>query len=135
MSFVMRMILWFWRRVQKRMNVATAIVTNRVRKLGLKVATNKTNAVIFHGGRKFPDAIKINVLNDEIATGRTFKYLGVVYDTKLTFKPHLQFIEVKISKIIRLLWRILHNLKGPNSTRRRLYVNVVHSVILYASPV
>lgn len=121
--------------VKRRMNVVIAMVTNRIQKLGLTVATNKTKAVIFYGGRRFPEEVRINVLNDVITTDRSFKYLGVTYDTKLTFKPHLKPVEVKISGIMRLLWRILPNLKGPNSIRQRLYANIVHSVILYASPV
>lgn len=53
----------------------------------------------------------------------------------MTFKPHIQHIEIKTSKMMRLLWKIMSNFRGPNYTRRKLYVNVIHSIILYASPV
>lgn len=119
----------------RRINIVVAVIINRIVKLGLKVAANKTNVVVFHKGRKFPEVIKINVLNDEISSCRIFKYLGVIFDTKMTFKPHIQYIESKATKMMRLLWRIMPNLRGPNYTRRKLYVNIVHSVILYASPV
>lgn len=42
---------------------------------------------------------------------------------------------MKVSTVVRALNRLMPNLRGPNERRRRLYANVVMSVVLYGAPV
>lgn len=63
------------------------------------------------------------------------KYLGVILDDRLTFRPHLEYMENKVGTVTRTLHRITPNLRGPGEKRRRLYANIVLSVALYAAPI
>lgn len=56
-------------------------------------------------------------------------------DEKLTFRQHLAHIEGKVNAVTRALYRITPNLRGPSESRRRLYANVVQSVIQYGAPI
>jgi len=40
------------------------------------------------------------------------KYLGVMLDSKLTFKPHFRYINEKVGKVTRALGRLMSNLRG-----------------------
>lgn len=116
----------------RRANIVVAVIVNSIVKLGLKVASN---VVVFRKGSEFPESVHVNVSDDEISSSRVFRYLGVIFHTKMTFKPHIRRIETKASQMMRLLWKIMPNLRGPNYARGKLCVNIVRSIILYASPV
>lgn len=63
------------------------------------------------------------------------KYLGVMIDEKLKFLPHIKYIQEKVSKVTGAICKIMPNLRGPDESKRRLYANVVASIVLYGSPV
>jgi len=63
------------------------------------------------------------------------KYLGVVLDSRLSFTPHIEYVGKKASKVLRSLGLLMPNLRGPSQTRRRLYYNVVMSILTYGVPV
>lgn len=108
-------------------------VINHIGSLGLEIAENKTEVVVFHRGTM--------VAQPSIEVGRTFikakphmKYLGVIIDSHWTFRPHLEYIQGKAAKVVRALGRLMPNLRGPSMKKRSLYAYVVSSVVLYASP-
>lgn len=63
------------------------------------------------------------------------KYLGVWFDKGRKFKVHLLKVREKADKVANSLLRMLPNVGGPRSSRRRLVASVVDSMILYAAPV
>jgi len=63
------------------------------------------------------------------------KYLGVIIDSKLTFKHHFRYIDGKVGKITRALGRLLPNLRGPHERKRRLYAGIITAVVMYAAPI
>lgn len=48
---------------------------------------------------------------------------------------HFKYIEVKTRRVTRALNRLMSNLRGPNEKLRRLFANIVMSVIMYGAPV
>ncbi|EFN70484.1 hypothetical protein EAG_06200, partial [Camponotus floridanus] len=56
-------------------------------------------------------------------------------DERLNFTEHFTQVSAKAGRVTGALCRIMPNLRGPGEAKRRLYVNVVLSVILYAAPV
>lgn len=56
-------------------------------------------------------------------------------DNKWSFNEHIRYVERKANKMMRALNSLMPNLRGPDKKRRRLYANVVTSVILYGAPV
>lgn len=118
-----------------RANFQTALVVNRIRDLGLKVAAGKTKVVLFHGPRRRSAELLTIRVEDAfvLATGR-MKYLGIVLDSRWTFKYHLEYVADKASRVARAVSRLMPNLRGPQKPKRRLYTTVVLSVVLYGAP-
>lgn len=118
-----------------RANIQTGLVLNRIRRLGLEVAPQKTEVVCFPGINKIGRVLSIDIDGVWVEAKGSMKYLRVILDDRLTFGPYLDYVESKVAAVSRSLYRITPNLRGPREGRRRLYGSVVLSVILYASPV
>lgn len=80
-------------------NMQTAIVIHKIQRLGLCVAADKTEAVLFHGRRRPLHFPVIRVGDTYIQTGNTLKYLGVMLDSRLDFGEHFKFVASKASKV------------------------------------
>lgn len=116
-------------------NYSIAKVTRTINNLGLKVAASKTKAIIFSKNKINTEVLSISINNQVVPIQKEIKYLGIMLDTTWSFKNHFLYMEKKTSGVMRLLWRLMPNIRGPGETKRRLYSNVLHSVLLYASPV
>ncbi|KAI5735310.1 hypothetical protein M8J77_016890 [Diaphorina citri] len=101
---------------------------------GLQLAPEKTEATLLVG-RKRCRISHINLMGTTINIKESLKYLGVILDKKLTFRPHIEYIAEKASKAANSLIRIMPRQGGASVNKRRLLNNVVESTILYASPV
>ncbi|XP_070075725.1 uncharacterized protein [Drosophila takahashii] len=66
---------------------------------------------------------------------RALKYLGVMLDTRLSFREHLEYANKKARETTRSLCRILLNTRVPKQDKRILLASVVKSQLLYAPPV
>nr|XP_012218027.1 PREDICTED: uncharacterized protein LOC105669565 [Linepithema humile] len=79
--------------------------------------------------------VSILVKGELISVKNTMRYLGVTLDGDWTFAPHFENAIPKAERMFTALSGIMPNLKGPREQIRRLYANVIHSVLLYAAPV
>lgn len=96
-----------------RANLQTALVVKRIQELGLHVAAHKTKAIIFHGPRKKPDETPIIRVEDTFITASdSLKYLGIVLDSRWTFRLHIEHVADKASKVARAIGRLMPNLRG-----------------------
>lgn len=120
---------------RRRMALQAARTAKNIKDLKLEIAASKTETVVFTPKKIPPPIIEITIDRQRISSKRTMKYLGVVMDDKLTFSDHMEYVSNKVRKITRSLWRLMPNLHGPTERQRRLYANVLSSVILYAAPV
>ena len=71
--------------------------------------------------------------NSKINSSQICKYLGVLLDDKLNFKPHILQLETKLAKAVGILGKLRHIL--PLSALRLLYFSLIHSHLLYALPI
>lgn len=120
---------------RRRMALQVARTSKNIKDLKLEIAASKTEIVVFTPKRKSSPIIEITINRQRISSKKTMKYLGVIMDEKLTFSDHMEYVSNKVNKITRALWRLMPNLHGPTERRRRLYANVLSSIILYAAPV
>lgn len=60
--------------------------------------------------------------------------LGVIFDSKMSFKQHIDYLDVKVRKIIFFIKRFSGKFKSV-STFRSLYFSFVYSRLMYASVV
>lgn len=117
-----------------RANIQVARVVNHIRRLGLTIADNKTEAVLFY--KRKPRAMPyIRVGDSQIRTRPSIKYLGVMIDAKWSFRDHFTYVCEKLRRVSGALGRLMPNLRGPGERKRRLYANTLTSVAMYAAPV
>lgn len=96
----------------------------------------KTEAIAFLGRNKRSlrnPSIVIDGISVPIKTN--IKYLGIILNSSLSFKDHFKYIGVKTNKVIRALSKLLPNLRGPHEAKRRLYANIVLSIVMYGAPI
>ncbi|KAH8349293.1 hypothetical protein KR059_002953, partial [Drosophila kikkawai] len=101
---------------------------------GLELAAHKTEAVLI-SSRKAVETASVLVGGTRIRSQRAIKYLGVIIDTRLSFKEHLEYVHQKASGTAGALSRMLTNTRGPRQYTRKLLSSVVTAQILYAAPV
>lgn len=109
-------------------------VMNWLESVGLKLAEQKTEALLI-SSRKTIETAKVNVGSHVIESKHSLKYLGVLIDNRLSFKPHVKYACEKARKVHSALSAMMPNIGGPKSSRRRLLASVVKSTLLYASPI
>ena len=86
----------------------------QVNKLSLNI--DKTNFMLFKGGKKLQSSPNIQMNNVKISSIDKTKFLGVIIDDKLTWIHHIDYICKKVSKSIGILYKL------------KTYLNV-HSLI------
>lgn len=115
-------------------NIQVARVIRHIKKLGLVVAENKTEAVLFTRRKKIVMPV-VRVGSIDVPVGNSMKYLGVILDSSWSFRQYLSYIESKATKAVRALNRLMPNLRGPGERKRRLYATIITSIVMYAVPV
>lgn len=115
-------------------NLSVEILARKIKHLSLKLAPQKTEAVIFIRTKNIKNC-SINVCRQEIKIGNKIKYLGLILDHSMTFVPHLQYVISRAKNMLKSMHAIMRNTRGPSELKRKTYVNVVNSIILLAAPV
>ena len=86
---------------------------------GLSLALAKTEVVLLT--RKAIPTILLMYVGSELVTTRpTTKYLGVTLDSKLCFWPHIREVTAKAEARIAALSRLMRNVGGLWTSKRRL---------------
>ena len=120
----------------RRATAGVAQVVGRIRRLGLKVAPEKSEALLFHGPRRGPPpGAHIQVGRVRIGVKKTMMYLGLTLDGRWDFKEHFRRLAPKLTSAAAALGRLLPNIGGPSTACRRLYAGIVRSMALYGAPV
>lgn len=114
-----------------RASLQTRATLRRIGEMGLTVATE---IILFHGrGNKPLQDLYMSIGGKRIQFKDSIKYLGIFLDSRLTFGEHFRRIETKTAGVTRALSRLMPNLRGSGERKRRLYANIVASVILYGA--
>lgn len=106
-----------------------------IRALGLSIAPDKTEAIVFRSRRCRALLKPVRVENTDVMPIPVITYLGILLDEHWTFADHFQAMCVRGRKIVTTLSRIMPNIGGPSERRRVLYMHVLHSVLLYGAPI
>jgi ribonuclease HI len=97
----------------------------------LALSQTKTVAVQFTKRLNLPQPeLKLN--NQPIAANTSAKFLGVIFDNRLTFVSHANHIKQKCQSYINIMRCISHTRWGCNTNRlKTLYTALIQSAILY----
>lgn len=99
---------------------------------GFKFSQSKTACMHFCNKRTPHPEPSLKLYNSEIPVVQEAKFLGVIFDSKLTFKPHIANLKKKCLKAMNLLRVVAHTDWGADSTTLlRLYRSLIRSKLDY----
>ena len=99
---------------------------------GFKISETKTTAIIFTRKRDQEKEIEIKIGNKQIKFEKEVKFLGVIFDQKLTWNQHTKYVIDKCKKRINLLRALSGTDWGANKkTLVMLYRTLIRSIIDY----
>uniref|UniRef100_A0AAG5DGZ9 Reverse transcriptase domain-containing protein n=1 Tax=Anopheles atroparvus TaxID=41427 RepID=A0AAG5DGZ9_ANOAO len=101
----------------------------------LQIAPAKTEIVMVSNKKKDYKNIPVFVNGTRLTSSADIRYLGVRIHDRLSWRPHVEFIANKATKVAYALVRLMKNHSGPKCAKRRLLASVVDSVLRYAAPV
>jgi Reverse transcriptase (RNA-dependent DNA polymerase) len=101
--------------------------------LGLTISTQKSESMVFSKKHQIPQ-LTISLNNNILQNAVQFRYLGVLFDTKLTWKPHVDMIVRKCQRRTNFLKSIAGYSWGAHpSCILILYKSTIRSVIEYGA--
>ncbi|GBN46928.1 RNA-directed DNA polymerase from mobile element jockey [Araneus ventricosus] len=100
----------------------------------IQINAGKTEAIMFTNSRRPLPPIKVN--NQIIPWSQECKYLGVILDKRLTWKPHFLYIKKKFRELTRKFYPLIaRNSKMTRSNMLLIYTAYLRPVLSYACPV
>ena len=94
---------------------------------GFTISKNKTVAMHFCPDKKCMDPV-LKLDNDPIQFVKEAKFLGLIWDTKLTFEPHIKYLKARCQKSLNILKVLSRTEWGADQTTLlKLYRSLVRS--------
>ena len=98
---------------------------------GFRLSTEKTVAVLFTN-RQVDNQVKLRINNNAIKIEKSAKFLGVIFDSKLTWNQHVQYIQDKCKKRLNLMRSISGQTWGASKkTLLTIYRSLIRSILDY----
>ena len=98
---------------------------------GFTISKNKTVAMHFCPDKKCMDPV-LKLDNDPIQFVKEAKFLGLIWDTKLTFEPHIKYLKARCHKSLNILKVLSRTEWGADQTTLlKLYRSLVRSKLDY----
>lgn len=121
--------------VKKQLQVAVNRFSKYIKKWKLKLNPQKSESIFFtrrRAVRAFPNS-SIDVEGHECEWSNSVKYLGMVLDSKLTLKKHIDYTIEKAGKCIKMLYPLLaRNSRLNTRSKLLLYKSILRPILLYA---
>jgi len=101
---------------------------------GFKFSTSKTVCVHFCHLRKLHPDPQLLLYGNPIPVVEKVQFLGIIFDRKLSFLPHLHYLKNKCIKALNLLRVFAHTSWGADQqTILHLYRSLIRSKLNYGS--
>ena len=101
---------------------------------GFKFSKSKTRCVHFCQQRKIHNDPSLYIYGSQIPVVAESKFLGVIFDKKLSFIPHIKYLKAKCLKALNLLKVLSHTSWGADRTSLlHLYRSLIRSKLDYGS--
>ena len=103
---------------------------------GFKISKSKTQFTDFCQFRKMHNNPTLKLDGAEIPVVDQYKFLGVIFEKKLTFIPSIQYLKEKCTKTPKLLRVIVHkDCSADQQTLLKLYRTLIRSKLDYGCPI
>lgn len=101
---------------------------------GFKISTAKTTAVVFSNSRQRAGEVKLMIQGKKIEVNTTAKFLGVIFDCRMTWAPHIDYVITKCRKRLGLLRSVSGNKWGANKKALlMLYRALIRPILDYGA--
>ena len=80
--------------------------------------------MLFSRGKSSVQNFAINTINGPLTNNNVIKYLGVIFDHKLSWEQHTQYVVAKLCMARGLLTKLRHYV--PVTVLRNVYFGIVH---------
>ena len=97
----------------------------------LSLNVDKSSFMLFKGSKGEDIDLNISVNSKPLTRVTKVKFLGVIVDEKLSWKPHIGYISRKISKSLGIMYKIRKYVN--TKSLRDLYFTLVYPYLLYCN--
>ncbi|GFT55653.1 probable RNA-directed DNA polymerase from transposon BS [Trichonephila clavipes] len=120
--------------VTRALNKHLALLEEYFNKWKIKINVDKTVAVLFTKRRN--PVTPPTLYSTPIRWSQTTKYLGIIFDKNLTWKPHITYARDKFRRALKLIYPLINrNSNVYLYNKLLLYTAVLRPILTYASPV
>ena len=93
--------------IESLINTELKSVADWMKANRLSISTSKTNFILFHSPKNKPrKTLNVKIDGNAINEVQSVKYLGVEFNSNLTWKPHISQLSLKLSKTVGVLSKI-----------------------------
>lgn len=118
--------------VQGKIQTAIRAVENWSFTWGFKFSVEKTKYVVF--SRRKPEVIELKIYGQKIEQVNTFRFLGVIFDSKLLWSEHIKYVEDKCKKVVNIMRCLLGSEWGADrAALKNIYISLIRAVMDYGS--
>jgi len=101
---------------------------------GLTISNSKPAAIMLTTKRVYVKPV-FRIDNVVIELKDSIRYLGIELSSVLGFRKHIEEASNKATRTASALSRLMPNVGGPSHNKRKLLTSIVHSQLLYATPI
>ncbi len=103
-------------------------------KIGLRFSESKTVAINFSQKNTAPSQINLRLNNKLLKSTDNAKFLGLLFDKKMTWKEHTNELKSRANKALNILKKLYNTKWGSNRyTMTRIYYSHIRPIIDYGS--
>ena len=117
--------------VAARLGVSLEALNTWMEKRGLLLNQRKTCIMFVRPRGDNTDPPHVQIQGTTLTTVKSYKYLGLVVDDELSWKPHLCHVKKTVRQFIGSLWRARHSL--TSRSKSLFYSSMIESRLTYAS--
>jgi hypothetical protein len=99
----------------------------------IKINEEMTQAIYFPHQRRPPDSL-LTLNGRNIPVVNNVKYLGVIFDKRLTWRLHIDTIEAKAFRTFIRLYSLFKSERLSVNIKLTLHIALIRSVMTYACP-
>jgi len=120
----------FFHVLQTTVNLELCKIDHWLRANKLSLNYNKTNFMLLTSRKHNPASFKVIINNHNISPEDNLKYLGVLLDNKLSWKPHVQKVKTQLSRACGILSKHKHYTTLP--VLKVVYDSLIHPYLNYS---